>query len=160
MAVFEFKSLGKALAIGSAVLLTATPVVVIADASNPMYMPKKKKPQAKKRAETKARTQTKPKAQAKPMAKPAPKAPVNDFVPSYAPPTPAPAPVAAPAPTYVPAPAPVAAAPAPVAAPATTAPVAKAGGKNWLVGLLAVAGLVGGGILVADALDEDEPTSP
>ena len=161
MVTSGFKSIAKALAIGSAVALTATPVVLIADASNPMYTPKKKKSQVKARSNVKARQNVKPKSQAKaksnvrPRAQ-APKAPVNDFVPSYSPPNPPM--VQAPVPAYTP-PVPVASAPV-LAAPVAAAPSAAIGAPNYLLGALALAGLVGGGLLIADAVSEDEPVSP
>ena len=154
------KKLARALAIGSVVALTAAPVMVIADASNPMYAPKKKKAQAKPRTQAKPRAQTKAKAHAKPMVKTAKMAPANDFVPSYSPPNPAPMPVAQP--VYTP-PVPVASAPisTPVMAAApVAAPVAKAGTSSLLLGALALAGIIGGGLLIADASDEDQPVSP
>jgi hypothetical protein len=146
----EFSSIPKMYKmIGAAVALSvvSVPVIVQADASNPVYTPKKKKASVKPRAKKKAVAR-------RPMARPAPRpAPVEERVESIAPPAPEPVYTPAPVePAYVPpAPEPV------VAAPAAVEPVAKSGGNGLLIGLLGAAA-VAGGILLATSGD-DSPAS-
>jgi hypothetical protein len=135
----------------AALSLIAVPVIVQADASNPIFAPKPKKKAVKAKA-------SKPRAAVKSVArKPAPRPVVNEQAAvSFS----APNPVAAPAPVFTPppAPAPVFAAPA---APVAAAPVAAAvkGGSNWLLAALAAAAIVGGIVVGADN-QADTPTSP
>ena len=140
----EFSSIPKMYKmIGAAVALSvvAVPVIVQADASNPVYTPKKKKAAVKPRAKKKAVAR-------RPMARPAPRpAPAEPMVESIAPPAPEPQYVPPPAPEYVP--------PAPQPTPAPPpAPVAKSGGNGLLIGLLGAAA-VAGGILLATSGDND-----
>ncbi len=132
-------------AIGAAVALSivAVPVIVQADASNPVYTPKKKK-----------KAMAKPRAKAKPVVRRAP-APA---------PQPAPEPVVytpEPAPVYTPPPPPPVYTPPPPPAPVVTAPAApvatSGGGSGWLLGALAGLAAVGGVIL---ATNGDKATSP
>jgi hypothetical protein len=129
----------------AALAVTAVPVAVLADASNPVFVPKKKaKPKARKAA-PKTR-----KAVVKPAAQPAPAA-ATVYTPPPAPVySPPPAPAPAPAPVYSPPPAP---APAPVAA-----PMAKSGGNGILLGLLGAAAIIG--LVIASTGNDDSPTSP
>ncbi len=134
--------------IGGTVALSVVgvPVAVLADASNPIYVPKKK---AAAKAKPKARVaKAKPRAVAKPVAQP----PMIE-APVY---TPTPAPVYTPAPP--PPPAPVYTPPPPVAPAPVAAPVAAKGGNGWLLGLLGAAAVVGGIVLASGG--DDSPTSP
>ncbi len=140
MDLFKLPKTYKIAAGAVALSMVAAPVIVQADSSNPVYVPKKK-----------MKAQVKPRAKAKPvMRKPAPKPMVQE--PVYSPPPP-PVYTPPPAPVYTPPPPPPPPAPAPVAA----APVAKAGGNGLLVGLLGAAAVVGGILLVSG---DDKPSSP
>jgi outer membrane biosynthesis protein TonB len=143
--VFKSTRLVAALA---ALSVVSVPVMVMADASNPVYVPKKK---AKK---VKAKVKAKRKAVAKPrMVKPvqAPE-PVMAPEPVYTPPAPEPVYTPAPEPVYTP---PPVAAPTPAPIPAPVA--SSGGGSGWLLGLLGAAAAIGGIVL---ASGEDTPTSP
>lgn len=134
-----YKMLGAAVALS----VVAVPVIVQADASNPVYTPKKKKMAIKPRAKKKAISR-------RPMARPEPRvAQVEQRVESIAPPAPEPAYVPpAPEPAYVPP------APEPVSAPAAAAaPVAKSGGNGLLIGLLGAAAVAGGVLLATGGND-------
>jgi hypothetical protein len=129
----------------SALAITAVPVAVLADASNPVFTPKKKvKAKAKpRRAIAKARS-----VAAKPVAKPAPVA-VAAPAPVYTPP---------PVPVYTPPPAPVYTPPPVVVPAAPAAPVAAAkGGNGLLLGALGAAAAIAGVVL---ATSKDKPASP
>jgi hypothetical protein len=127
-----------------ALAVVGVPVAVLADASNPIYVPRKKA-----KAKPKARVaKAKPRAVVKPMAQP----PVME-APVYTPP---PAPVYTPPPP--PPPAPVYTPPPPVAPAPVAAPVAAQGGNGWIFGLLGAAAVVGGIVLASGG--DDSPTSP
>jgi hypothetical protein len=138
MFISEWVKSTKVLAALTALSVVAVPVIVVADASNPVYTPKKKHKAVKRVAKKQVRhAAAKPRA----VAKPAPE-------PVY---QPAPEPVYTPAPEPVytpPPPPPVAEIPPPPIAPA--APVvaeAGGGGMGWLLGVLGAAAAVGGIIL-------------
>jgi hypothetical protein len=135
------KIIGATTALG----LTALPVAVLADASNPVYMPKKKaKPKPRKAAPKPRRAAAKPVAQTAPVEATVYTPPP---VPVYTPPPPPPAPV------YTPPPPPAPVTPAPAAA-----PVAKSGGNGMLLGLLGAAAALGA--ILALSGGDDSPTSP
>lgn len=119
--------------IGATTLLAVAgaPVALLADASNPIYVPKKKKVKAKAKPVRKAAP--KPVVQQKPV--------ITQQPPVYTPPPP---------PVYTPPPPPVA-----------TGVAAKAakGGSGWLYGLAGAAAVIAG-ILLTTGNDNDTPTSP
>jgi hypothetical protein len=133
--------------IGATTLLAVAgaPVALLADASNPIYVPKKKKVKAKAKPVRKAAP--KPVVQQKPV--------ITQQPPVYTPPPPPPPP---PPPVYTPPPPPVYTPPPP---PVTTGVAVKAakGGSGWLYGLAGAAAVVAG-ILLTTGNDNDTPASP
>ncbi len=131
----------------AAMAVLSVPVIVIADASNPVYTPKK---------HAKAKPAVRH-AKAKPVAHQAP-APAPE--PTYTPaPEPAYTPPPAPEPAYTPPPPPpVAYTPPPVpAAPAAPVVEASSGGSGWLLGLLGAAAVIGGIVLAAGSGSSTSP---
>jgi outer membrane biosynthesis protein TonB len=133
----------------AALSVVSVPVMVMADASNPVYMPKKKAKVVKAKAKAKRKAVAKPKM-VKPVQAPEPVYTAPE--PVYTPPAPEPVYTPAPEPVYTPAPAP-APAPAPIPAPVASS----GGGSGWLLGLLGAAAAIGGIVL---ASGDSTPTSP
>jgi hypothetical protein len=126
-----FKRLGTFIAMVGLLSVGLAPVPVMADASNPRYVPRHAKDKAKPRVVRRAA--------AKPTVAPAPQQPAPVEVAQPAPAPVAEAPVAtvvaeAPAPAATPAPAPAAA----------KLSVVKKGGNGTIIALLAAAGVIGG----------------
>ena len=136
--------------IGATTLLAVAgaPVALLADASNPIYVPKKKKVKAKAKPVRKAAP--KPVVQQKPV--------ITQQPPVYTPPPPPPTPPPPPPPVYTPPPPPVYTPPPPPVATGVAAKAAK-GGSGWLYGLAGAATVIAG-IILATSNGNDTPASP